>query len=380
MVLKISRQNIAERESKCLAQVFNRLPVAVVRGRGMHLYDTEGREYLDMFSGIAVNNVGNCHPEVVNAVKKQAETLMHTSNWLYTLPQIELAEELKKHTGMERVFYSNDGSGAVETAFKLARKATGKKEVIAFKNSFHGRSMGALSLTWGEKYRKPFLPLIEGVKFAEYNSVDSVRSLLGGDTAAVIVEPIQGEAGVNVPDPGFIKELRELTEEKDVLLIVDECQTGFGRTGKMFAFQHEGVKPDILVLAKALGGGFPVSATLYTGFDFGFGEQGGTYNGNPLACAAAKASVDVIVKEGLVENSRKMGEKLMKELAANGVNARGMGLMTAFNVQDGRETVLKLIERKVLTIYSGNAVRVLPPLIIEETHIDAFISALKEVL
>ncbi|MFH1403464.1 MAG: aspartate aminotransferase family protein [Candidatus Altiarchaeota archaeon] len=380
MALKMGLNDVVKMESTHLAQVFKRLPVAISHGNGMYLYDIEGHEYLDMFSGIAVNNVGNCHPKVVDAVKKQAEKLMHTSNWYYTLPQLELAEKLTSITGMERLFYSNDGSGAVETSFKLARKATGKKEVVAFKNSFHGRTMGSLSLTWGERYRKPFEPLVPGVRFADYGSMESLKEQVTGDTAAVIVEPIQGEAGVNIPEKGFLSELREFTADKGVLLIVDECQTGFGRTGKLFAFQHENVKPDILVLAKALGGGFPISAALYSGFDFEAGQQGGTFNGNPLACAAANASVDVILGEKLSENSKKMGGILLDVLLDHGLDARGMGLMIGFNVKDGRGTVMKLIRERVLTIYSGNTIRVLPPLIIGDEHIKLFSDSLKEVL
>jgi acetylornithine/N-succinyldiaminopimelate aminotransferase len=304
---------------------------------------------------------------------------MHTSNWVYTLPQIELAERLSKVTGLEKAFITNDGTEAVEAAFKLARKVTGKKEVIAMENAFHGRTMGSLSLTYGEKYKKPFEPLVPGAKSVEYGNADALRDAITKDTAAVIVEPIQGEAGVIIPSTGYLKEVREITQEKDVLLILDEVQTGFARTGKMFAYEHEGIKPDILCLAKGLGGGFPIGAIAFSCEDFEPGQHGGTFVGNPLACSVANTVIDTLIKEKLAENSEKMGNYLMKSIMDRGYTVRGRGLMIGIDVTDGGKTVQDLINMGVLIIHSKNTVRVIPPLIIEKKHADEFLAALDSV-
>ncbi|RLI90785.1 MAG: aspartate aminotransferase family protein [Candidatus Altiarchaeales archaeon] len=370
---------IQKLESMVYANTFNRLPVAIKKGKGMYLYDVNDKRYLDMFAGIAVNSLGHCHPEVVKTIREQSKILIHTSNWFYTIPQLELAQLLVKITGLKRAFITNDGTGAVETAIKLARKTTGKREIIAMKNAFHGRTLGALSLTWGERYRKPFLPLVPEMKFVEYNDVDALERSITDKTAAVIVEPIQGESGVIIPDDNYLKEVRELTEEREVLLILDEIQTGFGRTGKMFAFQHSGIEPDILCLAKGLGGGFPIGATLFSCNDFEPGEHGGTFIGNPLACAVAKTVVRVIMEKKLVKNSERLGSYLLRELRERNLSVRGKGLMIGIDVSDGKRSVLDLIEKGILTIYSGNTVRVLPPLIIEKKHADQFLSAVEDI-
>ncbi len=373
-------KEIQKLEKRYYANTFTRLPVAAVRGKGMYLYDINGRKYLDMFAGIAVSSLGHCHPEVVKAVQKQSKILIHTSNWLYTLPQLELAELLVKITGMKKAFITNNGSEAVETAIKLVRKITGKKEIIAMENSFHGRSMGALSVTWDEKYRKPFEPLIPGVKFVKFNNIEEIENSITKETAAVIVEPIQGEAGVILPDDDYLKEVRKITEENEILLILDEIQTGFGRTGKLFAQEHYRIKPDIMCMAKGIGSGFPVGATVFRCDDFKPGEHGGTYVGNPLASAVAKTVIKTILKEKLVRNSERIGDYLLKNLKNRGLNAHGKGLMIGIDVKNGEKTALDLIKEKILTIYSKNTVRVLPPLIIERKHADEFLSAVDEVL
>ncbi len=365
-------------EEKYYSQVFSRHPVCAVKGRGMYVWDSSGEKYLDMFAGIAVNALGHCHPAHVLAIKKQAETLIHTSNYLYTTPQLELAELLTKISGMDRVFFSNDGTEAVEAAVKLARSATGKKEVIAMKGGFHGRSMGALGLTWSEKFRHPFEPLVPGMSFVDYDNAGKLEKAITKNTAAVILEPIQGEAGVILPKDGYLKEVRKICDDNNVLMIADEVQTGFGRTGKMFACEHENVTPDIMCVAKGLGGGFPIGAALFRGIDFGRGQHGGTFVGSPLACAASKAVIETIIKDKLVENSAKTGKSLMDRLASEGMRVHGRGLMIGIDVADGKKTVLDLIEKKVLTINSENTVRVLPPLIIEKEHADIFVSKIKE--
>lgn len=371
---------LEELESKYYSNVFARFPVAIIKGRGVDVWDINGKKYLDMFSGISVNNIGHCHPKVVSAIKKQAETLIHISNWLYTAPQIKLAEKLTTLTKQEKVFLTNDGTEAVETAIKLARKATSKGEIIAMENAFHGRTMGSLSLTWGEKYRKPFEPLLPNTKFVPYNDVDSISDAITDNTAAVIVEPIQGEVGVYVPDDNYLKALRDLTSDKGVLLIVDEIQTGFGRTGYMFAHEKYKIKPDILCLSKALGSGMPIGATLFSGFDFEQGEHGGTLVGNPIACAAALSTLDVIESEGLVANCKKMGDLFSLRLNEENIEHRGLGLMIGIAVNNPKAAVADLIGEGILSIYSKETLRVLPPLIIDETHIERFIIALKKVI
>ncbi len=368
-------ETIKSRETKYYAHTFKRLPVAIAWGEGMYLYGVSGEKYLDMFAGIAVDCLGHSHPKIVDTIKKQAATLMHTSNWVYTMPQIELAQKLTEISGMDKAFITNDGTEAVEAAFKLARKVTGKKEVIAMDNAFHGRTMGSLSLTYGEKYKKPFEPLVPGTKSIPYGNIEALRDAVTNDTAAVIVEPIQGEAGVIIPPLGYLKEVREITKEKDVLLILDEVQTGFARTGKMFAFQHENIKPDILCLAKGLGGGFPIGAIAFSCEDFEPGQHGGTFVGNPLACSVANTVVETIIKEKLAENSEKMGRYLMENLKKRGHNVRGRGLMIGIDVPNGEKTVLELIKKGVLAINSKNTVRILPPLIIEKKHADEFLAA-----
>ncbi|MCW7072239.1 MAG: aspartate aminotransferase family protein [Methanophagales archaeon] len=368
-------KEIQDLELRYYAHTFKRLPVAISRGEGMYLYDTSDEKYLDMFAGIAVNSLGHCHPKIIETIKEQSQLLMHTSNWLYTLPQLELAKLLTEITGLKKVFLTNDGTEAVETAIKLVRKVTGKKEIIAMEGAFHGRTMGALSLTSGEKYRKPFGPLLPETRFVPFNDIDALRGAIGEKTAAVIVEPIQGESGIIIPDENYLKGVRELTREKDVLLILDEIQTGFGRTGKLFAFEHSKIKPDILCLAKGMGSGFPVGATLFSCDDFEPGEHGGTFIGNPLACAVAKTVIETILKEKLVENSEKIGGYLLKNLRGRNLKVRGKGLMIGIDVQNGEKTVLDLIKRNVLTIYSKNTVRILPPLIIEKKHADEFLKA-----
>ncbi len=364
-------------EHKHFAQVFNRLPVLLVRGEGAYAYDDAGKKYLDFYAGIAVSALGHNHPRMVKALEEQASKLMHASNWFYTEPQLTLAERLCKLTGMERLFYSNDGSGAVETAFKLARKHTRKKEIISMKNSFHGRTMGALSATWKENYKKPFQPLVPGFKFADYGSIESLDETITDDTAAVIVEPIQGEGGIIVPDDDYLKGVREVTEEKDVLMVVDEVQTGFGRTGQWFDFHRADINPDILVVAKGMGSGYPIGATLYSGMDFEAGQHGGTFNGSPLACAAANTVLDVIEEEHLVDNAREMGDYMVKKLP---YDTHGRGLMVGVDVDDGRKKTLELIEKGLLVIYSGDTLRLLPPLIIEKKHVDEAVDILCEVL
>lgn len=367
-------------EKRVYANVFKRLPVLVSRGKGMYVWDGGGVKYLDLFAGIAVNCLGHAHPRIVTKIAEQAGQLVHTSNWVYTTPQLELADKLLSLTGQEKVFFTNDGSGAVESALKLAMASTGKSGFVAAKGAFHGRTLGALSLTSGEKYRQPFKAFLGDVAFVDYGDASAVEAAISKDTAAVVVEPLQGEAGVVMAPDGYLKALRDITEDKDVLLIVDEVQTGFGRTGAMFACEHEKVKPDIMCVAKGMGAGFPVGAIMFNGVDFKTGEHGGTFLGSPLACAVASEVISVIEEDGLVNNAREMGEFLITEIGKLGLPVHGKGLMVGVDVADGEKTVLDLVGKGVLTIYSADTVRLLPPLIIEKKHIIEFISALSEVL
>ncbi len=368
-------EKIIATEKEVYSNTFSRLPVAIVRGEGMYVYDVNGKKYLDMFAGIAVNCLGHSHPRMVDAINEQAKTLIHISNWFYTLPQLELCKKLVELTGLKKAFLTNDGSEAVEAAIKLARKTTGKKEIIAADHAFHGRTLGALSLTGTDKYKKPFEPLVPGVKFVRYNDIADLEKNLTSDTAAVILEPIQGEAGVIVPDSDYLKAARELTQVNDCLLILDEVQTGFGRTGKMFAFQHSDVKPDILCLAKGLGGGFPIGAIVFDCDDFSPGDHGGTFVGNPLAAHTADAVINTLIDEKLADNAEEIGNYLRSEFASRGFSVRGKGLMIGVEVDDGSRCVRSLIENGVLAIHSGNTLRILPPLIIQKTHADEFLSA-----
>ena len=367
-------QDIKRLEEKYYSRVFSRLPVAIERGEGMYLYDFSGKRYLDMFSGIAVCSLGHAHPEIIKTIEAQARKLMHVSNWYYTLPQLELAKKLANLSGLDRVFITNSGTEAIETAIKLVIAAKRKGEIIAMKGSFHGRTLGALSLTWEEKYRKPYESVTFKAKFAEYGDISSVKKLISKQTAAIILEPIQGESGVRIPPESFIPEIRELCSDEDIILILDEVQTGFGRTGEMFEFQRYNIKPDILCLAKGLGTGFPIGAVVFKDeLDFEPGLHGGTFSGNPLGCEIAKKVIEVIEKEALVENSRKIGKYLLDELLAKGAKARGRGLMIGIDVDNGKEKVLELINKGILTIYSRDTVRVLPPLIINKDHADEFL-------
>lgn len=373
MGLSKTYSKIIEKEEKFYTHTFSRLPVVIEKGKGCYLYDVDGNKYLDMFAGIGVNSVGHCNPNVIKAIKKQTEILMHTSNWVYTIPQIELAEKLVNLSGMEKVFFTNDGTEAVEAAIKLVRRGK-KKEIIAMEHDFHGRTLGALSLTWKESIRKPFEPLIPFTKFVEYNNIEVLEKAITESTAAIILEPIQSESGTIIPDDGYLKAVRKLCDEKGVYMIIDEVAMGFGRTGKMFSFQHENVMPDIMCIAKAMGGGFPIGAMLCKGIDFNPGEHSGTYTGNPLACAASNAAIDYIVKHNLPENAKIIGEYLLKNLKERNLSVRGKGLIIGIDVKNAKGTVMELIKKGVLAIYTENTVRLLPPLIISKKECDEFLN------
>ncbi len=381
----LDSQSIFDKDSKYVMQTYGRQPIVIASGKGSTVYDIEGREYIDCVAGIAVNNVGHCHPHLVEAIKDQAEKLMHVSNLYYTEPQAQLAEQLVNVTGMDRVFFCNSGTEAVEAAMKLARVHTKKTDFIAVEHSFHGRTMGALSLTYKDMYRAPFKPLVQEEMFVPFDDTQAVADSITPNTAAVIVEPIQGEGGINVPSEGYLKEVRKICDENETLLIFDEVQTGFGRTGTWFCKEHFGVEPDIMTMAKAIGGGFPMGAiAAREGVSFGRGEHAATFGGSPLACAAALASIEIIREENLIQRSKEIGEYFRNELtklSTEGlIEVRGKGLM--LGVQFDRKCA-DLVEhgRKngvLLNCTSETVLRIAPPLVITKEEIDRVVNVLEQ--
>jgi acetylornithine/N-succinyldiaminopimelate aminotransferase len=373
-----------EKEKNLIVPVYKRKEVIFERGEGCYLYDIRGKRYLDLVSGIACVAIGHSHPEFVEKVYSQLKKLVQVSNLYYTIPQIILAEKLKKITGMDKFFFCNSGTEAVEASLKFARKATGKKKFVAFTNGFHGRTMGALSVTYKEKFRKPFEPLVQPVEFAKFNDASDLEKKVDENTAAVILELIQGEAGVYPASEEFVKTIFELKEEYGYLVIVDEVQTGFGRTGKWFAKEHYGVEPDIIAMAKAMGSGFPIGCSAVTeevAEKLEKGDHGSTFGGNPLACAASIATIEIIEKYKLVENSEKMGKYFMERLGEMFSEVRGKGLMIGVKVPNAEEIVKKGLEQGVvLNATSEDNLRLVPPLIIRKEDIDLAVEVLAKIL
>jgi len=300
--VRLSAEEAIAKDARYVVQSYGRQPVVLAKGKGALVWDVNGREYIDCVAGIAVNNLGHCHPKVVAAIQEQAAKLMHTSNLYYTDIQPELAERLAQITKMDRVFFANSGTESIEAALKLARKRTGKKGFIAAEHCFHGRTMGALSITHKSKYREPFEPLVPGARFVPYGDADAIRRALNGDVAAVVLEPIQGEGGVQIPPKDYLAEVREICDKAGTLLIFDEVQTGMGRTGKWFAKEHSGVEPDIMCVAKGIAGGFPMgimAAQEGIASAFRKGDHASTFGGNALGCAAALAAIHAIEEEHL---------------------------------------------------------------------------------
>jgi acetylornithine/N-succinyldiaminopimelate aminotransferase len=385
--MTLNYDDIVGKFDKYIFNTYTRQPIAIKKACGAVVTDINGKEYIDCVAGIAVNNVGHCHPAVVEAIKQQVEELIHVSNLYYIEQQALLAEELVNLTKMDRVFFCNSGAEAVEGALKLARKATGKKEFIAAEHAFHGRTRGALSVTHKEKYRKPFEPLAPSV-FVPYNDADAIRGAITEDTAGVILEPLQGEAGVMIPSDGYLREVREICDETKTLLILDEVQTGFGRTGKWFAREHSGIEPDIMTLAKAMGGGFPMGTMLAredVAANFGRGDHASTFGGNALSCAAALANIEVIKKEKLVARSGELGEYLLKKLKALDKDyvkeIRGKGLMVGMELSiKCEEVVSRARERGVLlNCTSDSVLRFVPPLTIKKEQLDAVVGVIDEI-
>jgi acetylornithine/N-succinyldiaminopimelate aminotransferase len=364
--------------------VYARQPVAFVRGRGAELWDADGKRYLDFFAGLAVNNLGHCHPAVVSAVREQSATLLHASNVYHTLPAGELAALLCRVSFAERVFLSNSGAEANEAAMKLARRwgsadGGGRFEILATTGSFHGRTFATLTATGQEKYHTGFLPLLPGIRLVPFGDLGAMTAALRDETVAIMVEPIQGEGGVVVPPPGYLAGLRELADRRRLLLVLDEIQCGLGRTGRLFAYEHEGIVPDVMTLAKALGGGLPIGATLTTArvaAALSPGTHGSTFGGNPVACAAAVAALKALSDPGLLEHVRRVGDHFRARLegikGAGIREVRGAGLMLGAELdRPGAPVVSRCLEAGLLINCTADRVlRFLPPLVITREEVD----------
>lgn len=388
-----------ERAENAVLHTYNRFPVVFDHGEGVYLYDLEGKKYLDFGAGIAVFSLGYGNQEYNEALKNQIDKLLHTSNLYYNVPMTEAAEKLLKASGLSKVFFTNSGTEAIEGAIKAARKYAWLKdnstdhEIIAMKHSFHGRSMGALSVTGNSHYQEPFKPLIGGIKFADFNDLDSVKAQITEKTCAIILETVQGEGGIYPVEKTFLEGIRKLCDEKDILLILDEIQCGMGRTGTMFAYEDYGIKPDIMTSAKALGCGVPVGAFVLNGkvanSSLKPGDHGTTYGGNPLACAAVSKVFDLFEEQHILEHVQEITPYFEERL--DGLvekydfftQRRGKGLMQGL-VVEGRpvgEIVAKALENGLVVISAGSDVlRFVPPLIITKEQIDEMVEKLEKTI
>jgi len=389
----VNEKEIINLEEKLMANVYAKRPIVIAKGNGALVWDINGKEYIDCTGSYGVCIVGHSHPRVVEAVRRQAETLISCHASFYNDARSELLQKITKIApkNLNKVFLANSGAEAVECAIKLARKFSGKPEIIAMMGAFHGKTMGALSATWDKKYREPFKPLVPEFKHVPPEDLEKVREAITEKTAAVLVEPIRGEGGIRVPPNGFLPGLREICNETGVLLIFDEVQTGFGRTGKIFACEYWNIVPDILCLAKSVAGGLPLGITIAKEnvmSSLKVGEHTTTFSGSPLVCAAACAAINVLVEEKLPERAAMLGryfkEKLEVLRARHKIvrEVRGLGLMLGMELRfDVLNIVLKCMERGVLVLDAGrNILRFLPPLVIEREHIDRVIDILDTVM
>ncbi len=379
-----------ELAERYLMQTGRRLPVTFIRGLGCKVYDEAGHEYLDLVAGIAVNLLGHSHPDVVRALSAQADSLIHTSNLYFTRPQIELARRLVDLSFPSRAFFCNSGAEANEAAIKIARKwgtknRDGAFEIITSTSSFHGRTLATVTAGGQHKYSDPFKPLPDGFVHVAYDDIDAIKTATTGKTVALMLEPVMGEIGVVPPSAGYLKAVREWCDKQNLLLILDEVQTGLGRTGRWFAHQHEGITPDVMTLAKGLGGGVPIGACLANprADVFEPGDHGSTFGGNPLACMAALAVLHVIERDGLVGHAAEMGELLgeaIRDLGAKEV--RGLGLMQAFEFAEPRAKAFQLACLEaglIVNAVDEHSVRLVPPLIITAEEIDRAHATMKKV-
>ena len=380
-------------EDQFMGNLYQRFPVTIEKGVGAHVWDIDGKEYIDCMGGYGVALVGHQNQRVNNAIKEQLDKIITVHSSLYNKTREEFLKMLigLAPKGLTQVHLNNSGAEAIEAAIKFARKFTGKKGMVAMKGSYHGKSFGALSLTFGPKYRKPFEPLVEKVSFASFGDIESLRSVIDDDTAFVILEPIQGESGIIVAPEGFLQEVRKLCDEKGILLIFDEIQAGLGRTGRLWACDHWNTVPDILCLAKGIAGGVPMGATLVRPdilASMNKGEHSSTFGGNPISCAAGIAALKALTEDGLIENSEKMGKifrdglEKLKEKHTMIREIRGKGLMIGIEMKfEIKDILMGLIKEGILMLYSGrNILRILPPLVISEDDITKVLHALDSIL
>jgi len=369
-------------EDQYLGKLYQRFPVTIEKGLGSHVWDTDNNEYIDCMGGYGVALVGHRNERVVNAIKSQIDKVITVHSSFYSKTREKFLQTLIDiaPSGLSQVHLNNSGAESIEAAIKFARKFTGKKKMVAMKGSYHGKSMGALSLTFNPKYREPFQPLVEEVLFSPYGDVDTLQNVVDKDTAFVILEPIQGESGIHVPPEGFLREVRKICDENDSLLIFDEIQSGLGRTGSMWASEHWKTVPDIMCLAKGIAGGVPMGATLVRPDILAVmkkGEHSSTFGGNPLACAAGTATLQALTQDGLIENAKSVGEKFLRgleELKSKHKiirEVRGKGLMIGVELKfEVKDILMEGIKNGLLLLYSGrNILRFLPPLVISEDDI-----------
>lgn len=394
----LNKQEYIDKAESEIYKTYNRFPVVFDHGDGVRLYDTDGNEYLDFYAGIAVNGLGYNDAEFNEAVKAQVDKLLHISNLYYNVPSVEAAELLLKASQMDKVFFTNSGTEAIEGALKIARRYAYNKdgghdhEIIAMNHSFHGRSLGALSVTGNDHYQEPFKPLIPGIKFADFNDLESVKAVVNEKTCAIIMETVQGEGGIYPATQEFLSGVKELCDKNDILLILDEIQCGMGRTGSMFAWQQYGVKPDVMTVAKALGNGVPIGAFLASGKAATAmvpGDHGTTYGGNPFVTAAAYKVLELFEKRQIVSHVKEMGDYLTKKLEKLKdkydiiIARRGLGLIQGLEFKVPVSPIISqaLTEQKLVIISAGtNIIRFVPPLVIEKEHVDEMVEKLSAVL
>jgi len=385
-------EKIESAEDRYILPTYHKLNLVASKGYGPYIYDTSGRRYLDFMAAYGVAILGHCHPDVVEAIKSQAERLISCHASVYSEARTEFVETLSRvaPSGLKSFFLCNSGAEAIEAAMKFARKATGRKGFIAFNGGYHGKTFGALSITGTERYRQPFEPLVGPVTFAEYNSTEGLETLPWSEAAAVFVEPVQGEAGIRIPSAEFMSSVARLSRESGALLVVDEIQSGLGRTGRMWAHEHFGMNPDMMTVAKGIAGGIPFGVTLVNekiASNITLGDHSTTFGGNPLACAAATAVLSVVEKKKLYERASELGRKFsagLKDLGSFRIvkESRVIGLMAALELRIRFNRVLEeALADGLLTLYAGrNNIRMLPPLIIDEHHIDNALAILGRTL
>jgi len=388
-----------DESARYLMNTYTRFPVLLRKGRGMKVWSSDGKEYLDFVGGVAVNILGHCHPRVVVAIQKQAQRLIHVSNYYHIEPQIKLAKLLVENSFADKVFFCNSGAEAMEAAIKLARKYgkehidPGRFEIIAANNSFHGRTIAAITASGQEKLQRGFEPLVPGFRHVPFNNIQALRDAVTGNTCAILLEPIQGEGGVRIPEEDYLKAVRDLCNEHNILLILDEVQTGMGRTGKLFAHEHFGITPDIMAMAKGLGGGVPIGAMLATdkvAAGFQPGSHASTFGGNPLVCAAGVATLETLLEDGFIlDQCNRMSvyfvkrlEKLKTKFPSVVKEIRGKGLLLGMELTTEGEPIVRACLEKGLLINctAGNVLRFIPALIVQRKDIDQLIDALQGIL